>query len=83
MRADDTNVVPEGARGRDSIRIQSNASHENAVVVLDISHMPAGMRLLQDYDLKQKSTYPSFQDAPPGLHFGQSAVQVHGLMEAK
>lgn len=42
MQADHTNVVPPDARGRDSIRIQSNASHEEAVIILDLNHMPAG-----------------------------------------
>ncbi|GJJ06457.1 hypothetical protein Clacol_000649 [Clathrus columnatus] len=49
MRADNEHRVPADARGRDSVRIQSNASHGDSVIILDISHMPTGC-----------STWPAF-----------------------
>ncbi|KAI5118460.1 hypothetical protein M0805_006279 [Coniferiporia weirii] len=42
MRADSTNVVGASARGRDSIRITSHNSYTDAVIVLDLAHMPEG-----------------------------------------
>jgi len=42
MRVDDTNVVPAGARGRDSNRITSHKQYTDSVVVLDIKHVPFG-----------------------------------------
>ena len=42
MRADTFHVVSPKARGRDSIRIFSNAAYGDAVMVLDIDHMPTG-----------------------------------------
>lgn len=42
MRVDDTNVVPAGARGRDSNRITSYKNYTNSVVVLDAQHIPFG-----------------------------------------
>ncbi|KAG6862240.1 hypothetical protein C0995_002171 [Termitomyces sp. Mi166 len=42
MRADSTSVVPPNARGRDSVRIHSNAAYGDSVIVLDVQHMPAG-----------------------------------------
>ncbi|KAF8482219.1 concanavalin A-like lectin/glucanase domain-containing protein [Gautieria morchelliformis] len=49
MRADYTNKVLPTSRGRDSIRIQSQASYSDSVTVLDASHMPEGC-----------STWPAF-----------------------
>ena len=42
MRADDVSVIPETARGRDSIRISSKASYDEALFVIDVAHMPTG-----------------------------------------
>ncbi|KAI0769731.1 concanavalin A-like lectin/glucanase domain-containing protein [Trametes elegans] len=42
MAADSANVVPPDARGRDSIRIHSAKAYDEAVVVLDLQHMPEG-----------------------------------------
>lgn len=42
MRADDTNVVPASARGRNSVRILSNKAYGDSVAILDLSHMPQG-----------------------------------------
>ncbi|KAI0032089.1 glycoside hydrolase family 16 protein [Vararia minispora EC-137] len=42
MRADSWSIVPPGARGRDSIRISSRSAYDEAVFVLDLSHMPTG-----------------------------------------
>lgn len=42
MRADSTSTVALSARGRDSIRITSHSTYTDAVIVLDVSHMPTG-----------------------------------------
>ena len=42
MRADYQNVVPASARGRNSVRIQSVDAYSEAVVILDLQHMPEG-----------------------------------------
>ncbi|KIJ18732.1 glycoside hydrolase family 16 protein [Paxillus involutus ATCC 200175] len=42
MRADDWSVVEPGARGRDSVRLQSQNAYGDGFYVLDITHMPAG-----------------------------------------
>jgi len=42
MRADSRFVVNPSARGRDSIRISSQNAYDEAIIVLDLSHMPAG-----------------------------------------
>ncbi|PAV18529.1 glycoside hydrolase family 16 [Pyrrhoderma noxium] len=42
VRADDTNVVPSGARGRDSIRITSHKAYTDSIIILDLAHMPGG-----------------------------------------
>ncbi|KAL5523597.1 hypothetical protein ACEPAG_7770 [Sanghuangporus baumii] len=42
IRADSTNVVPQGARGRDSNRIVSHKTYADSVLVLDMQHMPGG-----------------------------------------
>ncbi|CCM05071.1 uncharacterized protein FIBRA_07277 [Fibroporia radiculosa] len=49
MRADDQNVVPSNARGRNSVRILSNKAYSDSLTVLDIQHMPEGC-----------STWPAF-----------------------
>ncbi|KAH8982710.1 glycoside hydrolase family 16 protein, partial [Lactarius akahatsu] len=45
MRADDWSIVDPLARGRDSIRILSNNAYDEAIIVLDLQHMPAGSKL--------------------------------------
>ncbi|RXW14301.1 hypothetical protein EST38_g11546 [Candolleomyces aberdarensis] len=42
MRADSSSVVNVNSRGRDSIRIKSNAAYDAALMVLDLAHMPEG-----------------------------------------
>lgn len=42
MRADDLKVVDPSARGRDSIRVTSTKAYNDSVIVLDVTHMPAG-----------------------------------------
>ena len=49
MRADDVSMVASSARGRDSIRISSQTSYNDSIIVLDVQHMPAGC-----------STWPAF-----------------------
>jgi hypothetical protein len=42
MRADDSSIVDPSARGRDSVRIYSQNAYDEAVIVLDLAHMPFG-----------------------------------------
>ena len=42
MKSDSTNIVPDNARGRDSIRINSKEAFLDSIIVLDIKHMPVG-----------------------------------------
>ncbi|KAF4599551.1 hypothetical protein EYR40_006645 [Pleurotus pulmonarius] len=42
MRVDSTTVVSNDSRGRDSIRIISNDAYDDAIVLIDLSHMPFG-----------------------------------------
>ncbi|EIM82836.1 uncharacterized protein STEHIDRAFT_102256 [Stereum hirsutum FP-91666 SS1] len=42
MRADDTTKVWKRARGRDSVRISSKQTYDDALFVLDLEHMPEG-----------------------------------------
>jgi hypothetical protein len=42
MRADDWSIVDPSARGRDSVRISSQSAYDDALFVLDLTHMPAG-----------------------------------------
>ena len=42
MRADSWSNVSADARGRDSIRITSEATYNEALIVLDLVHMPHG-----------------------------------------
>jgi hypothetical protein len=49
MRANDTQIVPPDARGRDSVRIQSQNAYNDSLIILDLYHMPEGC-----------STWPAF-----------------------
>lgn len=49
MRADDFKTLGPNDRGRDSIRITSKNAYDEAVIVLDLQHMPEGC-----------STWPAF-----------------------
>ncbi|KAF5386130.1 hypothetical protein D9615_002503 [Tricholomella constricta] len=42
MRVDTYQIVSGNARGRDSVRIISNAAYGDSVTVLDLAHMPVG-----------------------------------------
>jgi hypothetical protein len=42
MRADNSTIVDPSARGRDSVRISSLNAYDDAIFVLDLTHMPAG-----------------------------------------
>lgn len=42
MRADDWSVVNASARGRDSVRIYSENAYDEAILILDLAHIPAG-----------------------------------------
>ncbi|KIY74374.1 glycoside hydrolase family 16 protein [Cylindrobasidium torrendii FP15055 ss-10] len=42
MHADSEEIVSMGARGRDSIRIESTTSYDESVLILDVQHMPEG-----------------------------------------
>jgi len=60
MRADDWSYVPSGARGRDSVRIHSNSAYDEAVVVLDLQHMPEGCGTWPAFwSLSQKGPWPN------------------------
>ncbi|CAE6458900.1 unnamed protein product [Rhizoctonia solani] len=60
MRADSTNVVKSGSRGRDSIRISSKQSYNDSVVVLELTHMPTGC-----------GTWPAFWTVGRGVKWPQ------------
>ncbi|PFH49979.1 glycoside hydrolase family 16 protein [Amanita thiersii Skay4041] len=63
MRADSWSTVPKESRGRDSIRIHSPTTHDEALVVLDLTHMPEGC-----------GTWPAFwtlSEAGPWPHGGE------------
>ena len=42
MRADDWSIVNASARGRDSVRIYSEDVYDEAILILDLTHIPAG-----------------------------------------
>jgi len=42
MRVDSTSIVSPLSRGRDSVRIRSNAIYGDSVVIIDVSHIPYG-----------------------------------------
>jgi len=42
MRADSSSIPDRDGRGRDSVRIKSNAAYDSALMVLDLAHMPEG-----------------------------------------
>ncbi|TFK81990.1 glycoside hydrolase family 16 protein [Polyporus arcularius HHB13444] len=63
MRADSQNIVDPNGRGRGSVRIKSNKAYDEAVVVLDLQHMPEGC-----------ATWPAFwslSQAGPWPHGGE------------
>ena len=60
MRADSESVVPPTARGRDSIRIISNTAYDDALVILEISHMPYGCGTWPAFwSLSKKGPWPN------------------------
>ncbi|KAI0820011.1 concanavalin A-like lectin/glucanase domain-containing protein [Trametes gibbosa] len=59
MRADFNNVVSPASRGRDSVRITSQRAYDEAVVVLDLSHMPEGCGTWPAFwSLSQRGPWP-------------------------
>jgi adhesin HecA-like repeat protein len=42
LKADTTNVVPSGARGRDSVRLESKTLFNSGLFIADVAHMPTG-----------------------------------------
>ena len=59
MRADAKNKVDPNARGRDSVRILSNAAYDEALVVLDLQHMPEGCATWPAFwSLSKKGPWP-------------------------
>lgn len=59
MRADNTKVVPDNARGRDSVRISSWQAYDEQVIVLDLQHMPEGCSTWPAFwTLSQKGPWP-------------------------
>lgn len=60
MRADSENVVKGKARGRDSVRISSWNAYDEAVIVLDLQHMPEGCATWPAFwTLSQKGPWPN------------------------
>ncbi|KAG6812592.1 hypothetical protein H0H92_001943 [Tricholoma furcatifolium] len=55
MRVDSTSQVLSSARGRDSVRITSKNSYEDAVFVLDVAHIPTGCTLWPAWWTKSQS----------------------------
>ncbi|EIW63420.1 uncharacterized protein TRAVEDRAFT_161729 [Trametes versicolor FP-101664 SS1] len=59
MRADANNIVSPTSRGRDSVRISSQRAYDEAVVVLDLSHMPEGCGTWPAFwSLSQRGPWP-------------------------
>ncbi|KAG1746159.1 glycoside hydrolase family 16 protein [Suillus lakei] len=74
MRADDTKKVAKSARGRDSVRIHSRDAYDDALFVLDISHMPEGCGTWPAWwTLSQKGPWPHGGeiDIIEGVNLGQ------------
>ncbi|KAG5645194.1 hypothetical protein DXG03_006712 [Asterophora parasitica] len=60
MRVDAYQVVTKGARGRDSVRIISNAAYGDSVTVLDLAHMPHGCGTWPAFwSLSKKGPWPN------------------------
>jgi hypothetical protein len=60
MRADDWSIVAPSARGRDSVRIYSQNAYDEAIIVLDLSHMPFGCSAWPAFwTFSQKGPYPA------------------------
>ncbi|KAI0374157.1 hypothetical protein BV20DRAFT_988506 [Pilatotrama ljubarskyi] len=60
MRADSQNVVSLNARGRDSVRISSLKAYDEAVVILDLQHMPEGCGTWPAFwSLSQQGPWPN------------------------
>jgi beta-glucanase (GH16 family) len=60
MRADDWSIVGPSARGRDSVRISSQAAYGDSAIVLDLAHMPAGCGTWPAFwTLSQKGPWPN------------------------
>ncbi|KAG2342449.1 glycoside hydrolase family 16 protein [Suillus weaverae] len=74
MRADDTKKVTKSARGRDSVRIHSLDAYDDALFVLDISHMPEGCATWPAWwTLSEKGPWPygGEIDIIEGVNLGQ------------
>jgi hypothetical protein len=52
MRADSWSTVSPSARGRDSVRISSQTTYDEAIFVLDVAHMPTGCATWPAYRTK-------------------------------
>ncbi|KDQ55868.1 glycoside hydrolase family 16 protein, partial [Jaapia argillacea MUCL 33604] len=59
MSADSTSIIPTSSRGRPSIRISSQDTFADSIIVLDLAHMPEGC-----------STWPAFWTLSSGTHGG-------------
>jgi hypothetical protein len=59
MRVDSMNIVPSGARGRDSIRIISTRAYSDSILVLLLTHMPEGCATWPAFwTLSEKGPWP-------------------------
>ncbi|THH33258.1 hypothetical protein EUX98_g900 [Antrodiella citrinella] len=60
MRADDWNTVDSDARGRDSVRIISRNAYDEALIILDLQHMPEGCGTWPAFwSLSQQGPWPN------------------------
>ena len=60
MRADATKTVGPNDRGRDSVRIVSQSAYAEAVIVLDVQHMPEGCATWPAFwTLSQQGPWPN------------------------
>ena len=60
MRADSKKIVGKNDRGRDSVRISSWNAYDEAVIVLDLQHMPEGCSTWPAFwTLSQKGPWPN------------------------
>ncbi|KZT22212.1 glycoside hydrolase family 16 protein [Neolentinus lepideus HHB14362 ss-1] len=81
MRADDFNVVPPSARGRNSVRISSNQAWDESLIVIDLAHMPEGCSTWPAFwSLSQKGPWPNGGeiDIVEGVNLGnQNLASLH------
>jgi len=68
MGCDAKNVVPNGARGRDSVRIETKQTFKNGLFIMDLLHMPTGC-----------GTWPAWWLVGPGWPYGGEIDIIEGI----